>query len=179
MQLDELKKNMSKLDKVLDKTGSDIKINVAASETAQSKILKKFRQVMTNCAILAVVFTAMIIGGFSPQKFTLQFKIYLVIYLLICVIWYGYLYFTLKKINIATLTPAKLFYKTAKIKRLMISGEIFFGVVIGLILINGLYNNPTALWALSVSFVVWIVLGVSHYWPQYIRLFRDLNSIKD
>ena len=39
----------------------------------------------------------------------------------------------------------------------MISGEIFFGVVIGLILINGLYNNPTALWALSVSFVVWIV----------------------
>lgn len=61
----------------------------------------------------------------------------------------------------------------------MISGEIFFGVVIGLILINGLYNNPTALWALSVSFVVWIVLGVSHYWPQYIRLFRDLNSIKD
>ena len=54
MQLDELKKNMSKLDKVLDKTGSDIKINVAASETAQTKILKKFRQVMTNCAMLAV-----------------------------------------------------------------------------------------------------------------------------
>ena len=97
MQLDELKKICQKLDKVLDKTGSDIKINVAASETAQTKILKKFRQVMTNCAMLAVVFTAMIIGGFSPQKFTLQFKIYLVIYLLICAIWYGYLYFTLKK----------------------------------------------------------------------------------
>ena len=45
MKLDELKKNMSTLDQVLAKTNSDIKINVSASETAQAKILKKFRQI--------------------------------------------------------------------------------------------------------------------------------------
>ena len=40
MHLDKLKKGMSTLEQVLAKTNSDIKINVAASETAQSKILR-------------------------------------------------------------------------------------------------------------------------------------------
>ena len=80
MKLDELKKNMSTLGQVLAKTNSDIKINVSSSETAQAKILKKFRQIMTSCAILAVVFTAMIIGGISPHKFSIHLKICLVAY---------------------------------------------------------------------------------------------------
>ncbi len=179
MKLDELKKNMSTLDQVLAKTNSDIKINVSASETAQAKILKKFRQIMTSCAILAVVFTAMIIGGISPHKFSIHLKICLVAYSLVCTIWYAYLYFKLKNINIAVLSPAQLFSKTANIRILMISGEIFFGIVIGLLLIYALYSNPTALWALAYSFVVWIVVSVFHYWPQYIKLFSDLNSIKE
>ena len=98
---------------------------------------------------------------------------------MVCTIWYAYLYFKLKDINIAVLSPAQLFSKTANIRILMISGEIFFGIVIGLLLIYALYSNPTALWALAYSFVVWIVVSVFHYWPQYIKLFSDLNSIKE
>lgn len=67
MQLDELKKSMSTLEQVLTKTNSDIRINVSVSETAQSKILRKFRRSFTSCLILAVVFAAMIAGeSISP-----------------------------------------------------------------------------------------------------------------
>ena len=69
MQLDELKKSMSTLEQVLAKTNTDIKINVSASETAQTKILKKIRQGFVSCIILAIVFTAMALGNIEPQSF--------------------------------------------------------------------------------------------------------------
>ena len=56
MQLDEFKKSMSLLDQVLSQTSADIRINVSASQNAQTKILKKYRQAFTSCAVLAVVF---------------------------------------------------------------------------------------------------------------------------
>lgn len=60
---------MSTLEQVLAKTNTDIKIDVAASETAQAKILKKFRQGFISCLILAVVFAAGAIGGINPKSF--------------------------------------------------------------------------------------------------------------
>ena len=47
---------MSTLEQVLAKTDSDIKINVSASQTAKTKILKKIRQGFVSCIIIAVVF---------------------------------------------------------------------------------------------------------------------------
>jgi len=79
MQLDELKKSMSTLEQVLAKTNTEIKINVAVSETAQTKILKKFRQGAISCLILAVVFAASAIGGINPHSFPIGLKIYLVV----------------------------------------------------------------------------------------------------
>lgn len=182
MQLDELKKSMSTLDQVLAKTNTEIKINVSASETAQRKILKKFRQGFTSCLILAAVFAAMIAGGINQQSLSVNLQIYLLVYLLLASIWYMFLYRKLGKLNIATLPPAELFSKTANIRMLMLSGEIFFGIGLAIlftILIpNSWAVNPIGFWAMIATLAVAIILGVIYYWPKYIKLFRDLNSIK-
>lgn len=183
MELDELKKSMSTLEQILAKTNTDIKIDVAASETAQIKILKKFRQGFLSCLILAVVFAAGAIGGINPNSFPLGQKIYLVVYLLLGAVWYIFMYHKLRNINIAALPPAKLFSKTANIKMLMLSGEIFF--IIGIVILFAMLF-PTAwafnrfgFWAMIITLVGAVIYSVLHYWPQYIKLFQDLNSIKE
>ena len=183
MQLDELKKSMSTLEQVLAKTNSNIKINVSASETAQVKILKKFKQGFICCLILAAVFAIGAISGVNPHSFPLGQKIYLVVYLLLGAVWYMFIYRKLRKINIAALPPAKLFSKTANIKMLMLSGEIFF--IIGIVILFAMLFptawafNRVGFWAMVITLVGAIVYSVLHYWPQYIKLFRDLNSIKE
>ncbi len=183
MQLDELKKSMSTLDQVLAKTNTEIKINVSASETAQTKILKKFRQGFTSCLILAIVFAAMALGNLNPHSFPRYLKIYLVVYLLIGAIWYIFMYLKLKNINIATLAPRELFSKTANIRLLMISGEVFsvigIAILFTLLLPNAWEFNRTGFWCVIGTLIVAIIYGIVHMWPQYIKLFRDLNSIKE
>lgn len=183
MQLDELKKSMSTLEQVLAKANSDIKINVSASETAQTKLLKKFRQGSISCLILAIVFAAMAIGNLNPHSFPLSLKIYLVVYLALGAAWYIFMYLKLKKINFATLTPSKLFSKTANIKTMMLSGEVVFGmgivVLFTLLLPNAWEFNRIGFWCVIATLVVAIIYGILHIWPQYIKLFRDLNSIKE
>ena len=182
MQLDELKKSMSTLEQVLAKTNSDIKINVSASETAKTKILKKFRQGFTSCLILAAVFAAMVAGGINSESLPANLKIYLIVYLMLGGIWYMFLYRKLGNIDIATLPPAKLFAKTANIKMLMLSGEILFGIGLAILftilLPEAWASNPIGFWDMIATLAVGIILGALHYWPQYIKLFRDLNSIK-
>ena len=183
MQLDELKKSMSTLEQVLAKTNSDIKINVSASETAQTKILKKFRQGFISCLILAIVFAAMALGNLNPYSFPSYLKIYLVVYMTIAATWYIFMYLKLKNINIAALTPSKLFSKTANIRLLMISGEVIFGmglvILFTLLLQNAWEFNHTGFWLTIATLIIAIIYGIVHMWPQYIKLFRDLNSIKE
>ena len=183
MQLDELKKSMSTLEQVLAKTNSDIKINVSASETAQTKILKKFRQGFISCLILAIVFAAMALGNLNPYSFPSYLKIYLVVYMTIAATWYIFMYLKLKNINIAALTPSILFSKTANIRLLMISGEVIFGmglvILFTLLLPNAWEFNRTGFWLTIATLIIAIIYGIVHMWPQYIKLFRDLNSIKE
>lgn len=183
MQLNELKNSMSTLDQVLAKTNTDIKINVQTSQTAKTKILKKIRQSFTSCLILAVVFAAMIAGGINQLSFPVGLKIYLVVYLLLAGIWYIFLYLKLRRIDVATVAPAQLFSKTANFKMLMLSGEIFFGIGI-VILFTLLFPsawtfNRLGFWAMIATLTAAIIFSVVHFWPKYIKLFRDLNSIKE
>ena len=183
MQLDELKKSMSTLEQVLAKTNTDIKIDVSASKTAQTKLLKKFRMEYTVCLILAVVFAAAAIGNINPLSFPLHLKVYLSSFLTAAGLWYIYLYHRLKGINIATLTPTQLFSKTATIKLQTLSGEIFFGaclvVLFTLLFPNAWVYNQKAFWAMAITLFIVIIFSIFNYWPKYIKLFRDLNSIKD
>lgn len=183
MQLDELKKSMSTLEQILAKTNTDIKINVTASETAQTRLLRKFRKSVMACLILAVVFAAAAIADINPRSFPNSLKIYLVVYMLLGAIWYVIMYVKLRRIDISTLAPAKLFSKTATMRLLMLSGEIFFGIGIA-ILFTMLFPtawtyNRAGFWAMAAGLAVAIIYSAVHYWPQYIRLFRDLNSIKE
>lgn len=182
MKLDELKESMLTLDQILAKTNSEIKINVSIAQMAKNKILKKFRQGFVSCAILAVVFMAMALGNLNPYSFPLHLKIYLVVYLMAAAGWYMFMYLKLKSINIAALTPGKLISKTANLKMLMLSGEVFFGmgivVLFTLLLPNAWDFNRAGFWCVIVTLVFAIVYGIVHMWPQYIKLFRDLNSIK-
>lgn len=183
MQLDELKKSMSTLEQVLTKTNSDIRINVSVSETAQSKILRKFRRSFTSCLILAVVFAAMIAGGIDQPSLSVNLEIYLAVYLALGAIWNMFLYRKLSNINIATLPPAELFTKTARLRMSVLSGEIFFGiglaVLFTLLLPDAWAVNRIGFWCMVATLAFGIILGVIHYWPQYIKLFRDLDSIKE
>ncbi len=183
MEINELKKSMSTLEQVLAKTNTDITINVSASETAKTKILKKLRRSFTSCLILAAVFAAMRAGGINQLSFPVGLKIYLVIYLLLAGIWYIFLYLKLRRIDIAALPPAKLFSETANFKMMMLSGEIFFGIGI-VILFTLLFPtawtfNRIGFWAMIATLAAAIIFSAVHYWPQYIKLFRDLNSIKE
>ena len=183
MQLDELKKSMSALEQVLAKTNSDIKINVSASQTAKTKILKKIRQGFVSCIIIAVVFAAMAFGNIESQSFPNYLKIGMAVCLAVGAVWYIFVYSQLSRIDIAALPPAKLFSRTANIKLMMISGEVFFIVCLAVfftLLFQSFWSyNQTAFWATVATILFAIVYGIVHTWPQYIKLFRDLNSVKE
>lgn len=183
MQLDELKKSMSTLEQVLAKTNSDIKINISASQTAKTKILKKFRQAFVSCIILAIVFTAMALGNVATQTFPNYLKIGMAVCLAVGAVWYILMYTKLSHIDIVALTPANLFSRTANIKLMMISGEVFFMVCLAVfftLLFQSFWSyNQTGFWAMAATILFAIIYGIVHIWPQYIKLFRDLNSIKE
>lgn len=173
---------MSTLDQVLAKTNNEIKINVSASETAKSKILKKLRHGFTSCLIIAVVFTAMALGNQHSLSFPNYLKIGMAVCLLVAAVWYIFMYRYLKGIGIASLPPAQLFSKTTTLKLMVISSEVFFGICLvvffTLLLPTVWAYNPIGFWAMVATIAFAIVYGIIHMWPQYIQLFRDLNSIK-
>lgn len=183
MKLNELKKSMSTLEQVLAKTNTDIKINVSASKTAQTKILKEFRKAYTSLLLVAIIFVAAAIYNINPISFPLYLKIYLSSFLAIGAIWYIYLYRKLKSINIAVLSPKQLFSKTATIKLLTLAGEIFIGMCLvsffALLLPSVWTFHRVGFWIMTIGLILGIVYSIFHYWPQYVKLFRDLNSIKE
>lgn len=182
MQLNELKKSMSTLDQVLARTTQDIKINVTESANAQMKLLKRFRQAYTSSAILAVVFAVMWITGVSIETFPSYMKAFLVIYLALATVWYVVLYLRLKRISIAELKPAQLFSKVAMIKLQTLSGEIVFGIGIAVfftLFISERVISGTAVLCLFFGTLAFaLAYGILYIWPQYIRLFRELTSIR-
>ena len=114
-------------------------------------------------------------------------KIYLSSFLAIGAIWYIYLYRKLKSINIAVLSPKQLFSKTATIKLLTLSGEIFIGMCLvfffALLLPSVWTFHRIGFWIMTIGLILGIVYSIfhywPHYWPKYVKLFRDLNSIKE
>lgn len=183
MQLNELKKSMSTLEQALAKTNNEITIDTSASATARARLLKKFRKGFICCLVLAVVFAATAIGDTNPVSIPLHIKIYLSSFLALGAIWYISLYRKLTGIQISDIAPSQLLAETSTIKLLTISGEIFFGgcliVLFALLLPHEWIYSPIGFWATVIVLMIGVLLGFIHYIPQYRKLFRDLNSIKE
>lgn len=182
MQLTELKQNISILDRMLAKTSADITVDVTASETAQSKLLKKFRQGIINNAVIAAVFACLWIGDVAPDKLPNLFKGFVSILTAIAAVWYLILFTRLKKIDIARLSPSKLLSATTTIKLLTLSGEVAFGIALAvfftILLTEMLATNLLAFWLIIATLVIALVWGIVYTVPRYVKLFGDLNSLR-
>ena len=183
MQLDELKKTMSTLEQVLAKTNADIKIDVAASETAQSKILRKFKQAAIVLIIVAGIMIAATIANLNVESFPNSMKIYLTAILVIASIWFGWMYSRVKRINVTSLAPAILFAKTAKLKLSLIVGEVCLIVALAVFFALCLpYTwefNRLGFWLVIIALPIAVGYDIFRLWPGYIKLFRELNSIAE
>lgn len=183
MQLDELRKNMSTLEQVLAKTSADIRINVEVSETAQSRILRKYHQAAKNCAIVAIVFCCLWIGNVSPDKLPNLYKGFITVLCGAGAVWYAYLSIRLKKIEIARLKPSALISETTTIKLLTLAGETVFGLALAvfftLLLSEMIATNLLVFWLIAGCLAAGLTWSALYVWPRFIRLFSDLNSIKE
>jgi len=183
MNLDELKKSMSTLDDVLaEKSSEEINFNIATCDTAQKRIMKKFRQGATSCAIIGVVFLIAWNAGLGNDAFPLAYKLFLGAFLVISAIWYTFLYFKIKKINIVVSTPMQTMKQVASLRLYALTGEIVLGMVVvvffTLFLSNLWVVGQYRFWIVITAIVVFIVLWVTVYLPRTIRDFKNLTATK-
>lgn len=182
MELDELKNRMATLEKVLDKSSSSAQINVK-SETAQTKILKKYRDASVSAGVIAVMFAVWWILNVEPEAFPTYLKAFLVIYLSLSCLWYIFLYSRLKRVNVAQMVPSQLCKAVTSIKIMTITGEVVLcvGVMVfmSLFLINLLTVKPFAFWWCCATLVGAVVWGIWYIYSQYLKLFRDMSSVDE
>lgn len=183
MELIELKKQMSVLEQVLSKTSAKIEVDVKTSSTAQVKILKKYRQAILNCAILAIVFACLWIGNVSPDKLPNFYKAFIVILCSGAAMWYTFLYQKLKNVKVAALSPARLISATTNIRILTLTGEIVSGIALAvfftMLLTDMIVMSKLAFYLIIATLCGGLSYSALYFWPKYIKLFRDLNSIKN
>ena len=183
MQIEELKRNMSLLEHVLAKTDSEVRINIKASETAQKKILKRYRQGFISCAVLAIVFIIAWMGKGVFQSFQPYQRGFLAIYLTMAAVWYIFLYIALKRINVSQLTPSRLFVKTTRLKIYTFSGEavatIGLAVFFTLFLSDLISVSPLAFWLCMITLAVGFIRSAVYFLPKYIELYNKLNTVAE
>lgn len=182
MELMDLKKNMSLLEKVLAKTNEEIRIDVSKSETAQTKLAKVYMQNVRNCLLALIIPVVLLLSGSNTETFPLYLKNFLLVYLLAGAGWYMFLYFITKKVNVVLLKPIALFSTVSKLKLFTLAGEICFMVGLTIffsLLLNNLWNfNPLSFGLMVATIIFGITFTLTFYLPKLIRIFRDLESIK-
>ncbi len=183
MNLDELKKSMSTLDDVLaQKSGQSIDFNTETCNTAQKIIMKQFRSGALSCIILAIVFLIAWNTGLGNDAFPLAYKLYLGIFLAVAAVWYGFLYFKTKKINIAIATPMQTMKQVASLRFYTLTGEIVLGMAIAVFFTLFLSNlwvvGQYRFWIVLAATVIFLVLLVTVFLPKTIRNFKNLTAME-
>lgn len=183
MDLDELKKSMSTLDDLLaEKSNNTITLNTKTCNTAQKKIAKMYCLGAFSFAILIFVFLVAWNAGLGKDAFPFSYKLFLEIYLVIGAIWYSYIYFKTKKINIAVSTPMQTLRQVASLRLYALVGEIVLGIAMVVFLTLFLSNlwvvGPYRFWIISSALVVLIILEITIFIPKTIRYFQNLTAIQ-
>lgn len=183
MNLDELKKSMSTLDDVLaQKSGDTITLNTATCDTAQKHIARLYRKNILMCGVLAIVFLLTGIGGVNEEIFPSGLKFFLSIFLGVSALWYTYLYFQTKKINVLTDAPMETMNKVASLRLSALIGEIVLAICLTVFFTLLLSH----LWKLAHYKVVWLISGALFVALIYsviimrrtIRDFKNLTATK-
>ena len=182
MELSDLKKNMSVLEQVLAKSKEEFLIDILASETAQTKLAKVYKQNVRNCLLVSIIPVVLLVSGSNTGSFPLYLKIFLLVYLLLAASWYVFLWNKTEKINIISLTPISLLTATSKLKLYTLAGEIFF--IVGLTVFFSLFL--TNLWdfsPLSFGLVIGTLLfgitfTLTFYVPKLRKVFNEMESLK-
>ena len=180
MNLDELKQSMTTLDDVLAQKSSDtITLNTSTCDTAQKRIAKLYRKNILMCGVLAVVFLLTGIGGVNEEVFPSSLKFFLSIFLGISAIWYTYLYFKTKKINVLVDAPMKTMNKVASLRLFALIGEIVLAICLTMfftLLLSHLWNLAHyKVWLIAGAlFVALIYSGI--VMRKTIRDFKNLTA---
>ena len=182
MELSDLKKDMSVLEQILAKSNEEFKIDVSASETAQTKLAKVYKQNLMNCLLASIIPVVLLVSGANTESFPLYLKIFLLVYLLLGASWYAFLWGIVKKINLITLTPISLITTTSQLKLYTLAGEIFF--IIGLtvffsLFLSNLWNfSPLSFGLVIGTLLFGITFTLTFYVPKLRKVFNELESIK-
>ena len=182
MELSDLKKDMSILEQVLAKSNEEFTIDFSASETAQSKLAKVYKQNVRNCLLASIIPIVLLVSGANSGSFPLYLKIFLLVYLLLGAAWYGYLWNTTRKISITTLTPVSLLSITSKLKFYTLAGEIFF--IVGLTIFFSLFLSnlwdfsPLSFGLVIGTLIFGITFTLTFYVPKIRKVFKELESLK-
>ena len=182
MELSDLKKNMSVLEQVLAKSKEEIKIDVLASETAQTKLAKVYKQNVRNCLLASIIPVVLLLSGSNTTSFPLYWKIFLLVYLLLAASWYVFLWNKTEKINIISLTPISLLTATSKLKLYTLAGEIFFivglTVFFSLFLTNFWDFSPLSFGLVIGTLLFGITFTLTFYVPKLRKVFNEMESLK-
>ena len=182
MELSDLKKDMSVLEQILAKSNEEFMIDVSASETAQSKLEKVYKQNVRNCLLASIIPVILLLSGSNTESIPQYMKIYLLVYLFLGAAWYAFLWVTVKKINIISLTPISLINATSKLKLFTLAGEIFF--IVGLtvffsLFLSNLWNFSPLCFGLVIGTLLFgITFTLTFYVPKIRKIFKELESIK-
>ncbi len=181
MNLDELKQSMSTLDEVLaQKNGGAITLDTTTCKTAQKKIMNQFRKGAFSCTLLGIVLLIAWNAGLGKDAFPISYKLYLMVFLGVAAVWYGFLYFKTKKINIALATPMQTMKKVASLRLFTLTGEIVLGLAMAVFFTLFLSNlwvvGQYRFWIIIAAIAIFLVLLVSVILPRSIRNFNNLTA---
>ena len=182
MNLDELKKSMSTLDDILaQETSDNINLKLTRCDTAQRRIMKMYCKGAISCPILAMVFLCAWNSGFGNDAFPTALKIFLCIFLGIATIWYAYLYFKTKNIDISVSTPMQTMKQVSTLRLFALIGELGLGmamvVFFTLFLSNLWVVGRYRFWIVISAIGVFLILLTTVFLPRTIRDFKNLTAI--
>ena len=157
-------------------------IDISASETAQTKLAKVYKQNVRNCLLVSIIPVVLLVSGSNTGSFPLYLKIFLLVYLLLATSWYVFLWNKTEKINIISLTPVSLLTATSKLKLYTLAGEIFF--IVGLTVFFSLFLSnlwdfsPLSFGLVIGTLVFGITFTLTFYVPKLRKIFNEMESLK-
>lgn len=178
-----MKKNMSLIDQLLERTNSPIQIDTQKVSNAKTKLEKKFFEGVKINAILCVIFLIIWFNSGNDTNITFPYRIVVSIITFVGSLWYLYLYQMVKKIDIYNLTPKALFAKISNLKLTLFSGQVAITVIIVVIFTIFLPQICTksllGFYFCIATIIAAIAISIFVYIPRYKKIFKDLIAIKD